>query len=379
MITFRRHFPAQTWSAVRATHALAAHQLDALITTLAPVDDIPERPGIPASVEEITEAWLGEALSELPGLDGTAVAGVTEIGSGYGLAGSMARIELRPRSAQPSSVVLKLARRPAGACELAFYRDVAPQVPCRVPRCYGGWVDADPDADRAALVLEALPVRSQGDVLTGATVEQAHAVLDVAAAFHAAFAHNAPPSLPPLTYDADGLRRRLGERAASFLQRYSETLPAAVLARVDGLPARLDTTSEVLTSAPTTLIHTDFHLDNVLFLDGGEPAVLDWPGARRGAAAIDVGRFLVEGVADALLPEYATLVAHYCRSRARAGVPVDSGFDDQLDAALDLQLTYSINWAGAPRQPNNHPRVRELMESLGRRTAQLVALRTEDR
>lgn len=350
-----------------------------LITTLAEVDAIPERPAVPANVRETTPAWLEEALGELSGLEETTVASVTEIGAGYGLAGSAARIELRSHGRQPSAAVLKLARRTVGAAELTFYRDVAPQVPCRVPRCYGGWVDADPDADRAALVLEALPTHSQGDVLAGATVDQAHAVLDVAAAFHAAFANNAPSSLPLLEYDSDGLRRRLSERTASFLQRYAESLPAAAQARIDDLPARLDTASAVLASAPATLVHTDFHLDNVLFLDCGEPAVLDWPGARRGAAAIDVGRFLVEGVADALLPEYAALVAHYCRSRARAGVPVGSGFDDQLEAALDLQLTYSISWAGAPQPPNTHPRVPELMESLSRRTARLLALRADTR
>jgi aminoglycoside/choline kinase family phosphotransferase len=339
------------------------------------VDDIAERPGIPADVTEITAEWLDEALSGLPALEGATVAGVTEIGTGFGLAGSAARIELRSTGSHPSAAVLKLARRQSGAAELAFYRDVAPQMPCRVPHCYGGWIDADPDADRAVLVLEALPVRRQGDVLTGATVDQAHAVLDAAAAFHAAFVHDAPPSLPLFGYDIEALRQRLTERTAPFLLRYSETLPVAVRARIDVLPSRLDTLSAVLASAPATLIHTDFHLDNVLFLEDGEPAVLDWPGARRGAAAIDVGRFLVEGVADALLPEHTALVARYRSSRAQAGAPVDPEFDDQLDATLDLQLVHMIIWAGAPEPSNNHPRMPKLVEAFCRRNARLGAYR----
>lgn len=343
------------------------------------MDGIGERPDIPANVPEITPPWLDETLSELPALDGATVSGITEIGSGYGLAGGAARIELRSRNSQRPAVVLKLARRRTGAAEIAFYRDVAPQVPCRVPRCYGGWVDADPRADRAALVLEALPVQQQGDVLAGATADQARAVLDAAAAFHAAFTGKTPPSLPPLTYDTDVLQQRLAERTAPFLQRYSETLPTAVLARIDDLPARLDATSAVLAAAPATLVHTDFHLDNVLFLEGGAPVVLDWPGARRGAAAIDVARFLVEGVADALLPEHAALVAHYRRSREVAGVPTDPGFDDQLDAALTLQLAHMINWAGAPEPSHSHPRVPKLIAALHRRTAQLEELRADTR
>jgi len=340
------------------------------------VSDIAERPDVPASVAELTVAWLDDAIRELPAFEGAAVAGFTEIGTGYGLAGSVARIELRPGT-KPSTAVLKCARRQQGLAELTFYRDVAPRVPCRVPRCYGGWVDADPDADRAVvLVLEALPVDVQGDVLAGATIDQAHSALAAAATFHAAFADTAPLSLPLLTYDTDTVRRRLNERTALFLQRHAETLPAAVLARINALPARLDTGAAVLAAAPATLIHTDFHLDNVLFLDGGEPAVLDWPGARRGAAAIDVARFLVEGIADTLLPEHAALVAHYRRSRAKAGAPVGPGFDDQLAAALDLQMAHSINWAGAPTPAHDHPRVPKLVAALSRRTARLEALRT---
>lgn len=355
------------------------------------MNDITERPDLPANVTDITAEWLGEVLYDLPIVGGADVTGITEIGSGYGLAGSAARVELRTpgsqqtdghirqRAATASAVVLKLAPRRSGAAELAFYRDVAPRMPCRVPRSYGGWLDADPDADRAVLVLEALAVREQGDVLTGATAGQAHAVLGAAAAFHAAFAQGAQPSLPRLTYDVDVLQRRLAERTGPYLHRYAESLPTAVRKRIDDLPADVETASAVLAAAPPTLVHTDFHLDNVLFLDGGEPAVLDWPGARRGAAAVDVARFLVEGVADAVLPEHAALMAHYRNSRARAGAPVDSEFDDQLDAALDLQLVHMIIWAGAPEPSSSHPRVPKLVEALHRRTAQLAALRADSR
>lgn len=362
------------------------------------MNDIAERPGLPANVTDITAEWLEEALSELPVLEGADVTDITEIGSGYGLAGSAARVGLRTpgsqqtdgRVLQPmattsaaapqaSAVVLKLAPRRSGAAELAFYRDVAPRMPCRVPRCFGGWVDADPEADRAVLVLEALAVHEQGDVLIGATTDQAHAVLGAAAAFHAAFAQDAPSSLPRLTYDVDVLQRRLAERTGPFLDRHAETLPAAVRKRIDDLSAHVETGSAVLAATPATLVHTDFHLDNVLFLDRGEPAVLDWPGARRGAAAIDVARFLVEGVADALLPEHAALVAHYRDSRARAGAPVGSEFDDQLDAALDLQLVHMINWAAAPQRSDIHPRMPKLVHAYLRRTAQLTTLRAEAR
>jgi aminoglycoside phosphotransferase (APT) family kinase protein len=86
--------------------------------------------------------------------------------------------------------------------------------------------------------------------------------------------------------DANGPPIREG-RLQQFLDRHGPSLSAELLELIDGLPDRLDTANQYLQAGPRTLIHRDFHLDNLLFTPSGEPFVIDWQGAATGPPATD--------------------------------------------------------------------------------------------
>lgn len=54
----------------------------------------------------------------------------------------------------------------------------------------------------------------------------------------------------------------------------------------------------------TTLIHSDFHLDNIFFFNNGEVAIFDWQRPRRGMAMVDLARFLGSCVEPEVLKKH---------------------------------------------------------------------------
>lgn len=137
---------------------------------------------IPRTLEEITAAWLTQALAE-GGLPDARVARVEPrtIGAGQGFMGQLSQLaityESRPAHA-PTSLVAKLPTAdPGGQAmgnmmglwerESRFYADVAEQVTVRVPRCY--YNAARPEDTAYVLLLEDLAPLRAADQLDGAS------------------------------------------------------------------------------------------------------------------------------------------------------------------------------------------------------------------
>jgi hypothetical protein len=235
--------------------------------------------------------WLRQLLTDfLPGTASAAIR-VELIGVGYGLASYLFRCRWSGTTGS-ESVVVKLwdAGGVGGAREVEFYRAFAGDITGMIPRCYHSAVDDE--RGHAALVLEDLGEVIQGDCLQPLTLARAVALAEVLAAVHATWWEH--PSLHTAEWLPSVARLELGAdwfepRRALFLQRFGDRLEErthGLLAQIEEVQARAN---EQLAGAAATLVHGDFHLDNVVFRAASEdPVLLDWARVARGPGVLDV-------------------------------------------------------------------------------------------
>lgn len=235
-------------------------------------------PAIPVEVDEITPEWLGEAL-EIP------ISAIEVLDAHSGTTGR-ARIGLTSAGG-PESVFVKLApfdprqrkfvdMTGLGTAEARFYREVAGEVPVRVPTVHFAATDAE---SRYVMVLEDLvasgchfPSPGDDDV-----ADSVAAIIDALARLHTrywgdprldgelewvrhgnrvAFEHGGPFFARALEQFGD----RMGPTFRRLAELYVEQAPAIATVLADG---------------PPTLIHGDPHLGN-LFIDGSRAGFFDW-------------------------------------------------------------------------------------------------------
>ena len=167
-------------------------------------------------------------------------------------------------------------------------------------------------------------------------------------------------------------------RLTSFLDLFGRSLSSSMCELIEDLPNRLAVASEELRSGPMTLIHRDWHLDNILFAPEGEPFVLDWQGAAVGPPATDLARFMVECLtADQHRSYGSEALLTYLDELSGHGVhrPI-SAASQEIVLALFRLLAGTINWLG--RTPPDPPGSRKALgrNVLGNITLTLGAFTT---
>jgi Phosphotransferase enzyme family len=241
---------------------------------------------VPARIADITPSFLATALDE-PIPASTSIT-VEQIGMAYGFASTIVRCRWLdgPRTV---SVIVKLwdARGVGGSMEPAFYRTFGGRLGIRVPACHLGMIDRQ---GRGVLVLEDLGRVTQGDALESLEIDPATALALTLADLHATWwAHpdlascDWLPSFAAIARDPDWF----DDRRQRFLERYGDLVGEPerdALANARQLAIRADA---VLDGAPSTLLHADLHLDNVVF-DGTSPILVDWASAAKGPAEVDL-------------------------------------------------------------------------------------------
>lgn len=241
---------------------------------------------IPVEVSDLTPAWLTGAL-------GAPVTGVEVLDAHSGTTGR-ARLGVTyadgVADARPASVFVKLApfdprqRRfvdmvGLGTAEARFYRDVAVEVPVRVPTVHHASLDDGPPAGRYVMVLEDLeasgcrfPGPSDPDV--GDSVA---AVIDALAHLHARY-WESPRLHDDLAWVATGGRVAFeggGPFIGKALERFGDQMGPTFRRLAEIYVARTPEIAAILAAGPPTLIHGDPHLGN-LFLDGDTAGFFDW-------------------------------------------------------------------------------------------------------
>lgn len=296
---------------------------------------------LPVAIDaEIDEQWMSAALGHPDG-----IASMTRASIGTGQVGENVRYELTWQGdvdleSVPASVVGKfpsldeLSRETAKATsayvrEVGFYRDLQANVSIPTPHLFH--LGEDLDQNRFVLIMEDVRLATQGDQLAGCSVEDAQRSVAALGGLHG------PLWSSPLADRFDWISARTPDRAAEmsglldmvvpgFMDRYGSRLAPEVFDAVHWVVAKY---TRWFTSfeTPTTLVHGDYRLDNMLFSTAPQArplTVVDWQTAALGHGPADAAYFVGAG----LLPETrreveSDLIVLYHQSLTDSGVSVD--------------------------------------------------------
>jgi hypothetical protein len=250
------------------------------------------------TVEEITSAWLSEAVGR-PGLE---LLGIERIGTGQ--MSQNHRVRFTSPDAEPGTVVVKLASddptsRATGvglgaySREINFYRNLAERIGGPVARCLVA--EYDTAEGWFTLVLEDVADGVQGDQIEGCGVDEARIAMRALAQIQA-------PVLGDIALGAAdylNLPNPLNQALISqlwpgFLERYSERVAPEHVRLCEKFIPTLDALGEDR-RPPLGLVHGDYRLDNMLFARGS-CTVVDWQTMTWGPALLDASYFLGNGL-----------------------------------------------------------------------------------
>ena len=304
--------------------------------------DIPER------YEDVTAEWLTQALRTGGVLDDRAVSrfGIEPLGANRSRTSSLTRIAVEydgNPAGLPDSLFAKFVSRIPGnrefvaqhdlfRTEIALYETLGDVIPLNMPRMYFGL--ATEGSDVAVLLLEDLKGIAKSQLPAEEqplTASEAGLALRELSKMHAAWWEDQALEGYAWLGKGNDLRRSLyqlyPEAWAGMRDALAPVLTAAEVRICDGLSSYLPTLMSELDRMPVTLCHGDFHPDNLLWDQTGEPGTVravDWQIATRGPAILDVAWFLGMGIMKAdvhlvrqvYLPEYhrallACGVTHY--------------------------------------------------------------------
>lgn len=349
------------------------------------------RPPFPLCPEELDAGWLDAAIGPCVA-PGRRITGLRweRLGASRGMAGVVARLTLEtdPTGRVPPLVAKFAATRSASLAsarrartherEIRFYLELAPYSAVTVPQCYGAWYD--PQTAAYLLFLDCIEGDSSIDELLGLNAERASLVMAELAALHASWWHS--PHLARLGWlprlDAETRRQNLAVLAGTGWPRLAalmgEDLGDRERAAGAALPDRIDEALVHLATLPSTLLHSDLRLDNLLFDPSGSRVTLvDWQGAGYGPASWDLAYFLTTSLTTTTRRRYANaLLTEYQSALRRRGI--DLRLDDILAGYgealwFPLVVAASITVISDPGEP----RAAALARAMGRRAFDALA------
>ncbi len=325
---------------------------------------LPEREDrlrIPERLDEITPAWLGEALAvRYPATEVTlAHAGQMIHGSGTKVRMLLEYNEAGHGHRLPPTMWVKAGYEPHSDMirnsyvqEKSFYRDVGRTGLVNAPYCYYGGTDQQ--TGLTLLLLEDLLARnaSFGIATRPLDVETVDRALEMMARYHAVW------------WGAPELAK-LGEFGGSFVtddiifalidsegwERWvaharGRDVPAAYHSR-DAIRGAYTRLWELERRATPCLLHGDPHLGNMFFEPDGTPGFLDWQRVMQGEWAHDVAYFTISALEPDLCAAHEReLLSNYLRRRTEFGAP-SMGFEAAF-LAYRRQAVHGLVWVINP-------------------------------
>ena len=303
---------------------------------------------IPLDVADATPGWLTQAL-------GRSVRAVEVLDAHSGTTGR-ARLGLTygAGASGPASVFLKLApfderqRRfvdavGLGIAEARFYRDVAPEVPLRIPEVHHASIDDD---GGYVMVLEdlvasgcRLPGPSDDDV-----ADSVASIIHELALLHARYWGD-PRLDTDLHWVTEGFRVAFGgggKFIAKADERFGDQMGPTFRRLARLYVERTGDIAGLLGAGPPTLIHGDPHLGN-LFLDGDRAGFFDWGMVWRATGVRDVAYVLGNSTPTEVRRAHEQeWLRHYLEVLAASGITLS--YDDAWDQ-YRLLVIYAWNSA----------------------------------
>ncbi len=298
--------------------------------------------------DDITTDWLSSVL-------GGDVGPISKQRIGDGHIGVNVRIAMPDAEAElPRSVVVKLPATDETSLttaamlrhyerETRFYTELAATVDMRTPACFHG--DWTPATNAFVLVLEDMAPATQGDQLTGCSIEQARDAVRELAKLHG------PRWDDPTLYDIDWIEHdpipdagAAGDAAADagnglammwqmffpgFIATYRSHLSTDEFELAEHFGERIAAWRGGR-SGPRSITHGDYRLDNMLFsatADRPPVTVVDWQTPAHGSPLTDLSYFIGAGL---LPPERRVhereLVDAYLEALSEYGISLDDAW-----------------------------------------------------
>ncbi len=317
---------------------------------------------IPASISEVSTAWLSEVLGAR--IDDMSL---TQIGQGVGLMGDIFSVKLTSSdSSVPGSVVVKLPssfeeNRQQGVAlgmfeaEIRFYSELAAAAPVGLPEIYHAEIAAG-TAD-FVIVMQDLTGLTMVDQSEGMNLEQAFAAVSVLAQIHAVWWNRAddlnwiPDMIGPRIAFIDQM---LTDIQPVFEANFGADLPPGGLALYRQFSGNYLKVNQFMAArSPWTLVHQDYRVENLLFGDDGtgEVVVIDWQGIGRGPGAYDLAYVLGGSMDTELRREHEQALVRCYHDKLLASGVEDFSFerlwDDYGYAHLQGGLATSLVTGGS--------------------------------
>ncbi len=285
---------------------------------------------------EVLEAILKDAKKIDTGvLDSLRVAGVKI----SGLVGSVARIHVQydPASASgPSSLIVKWPStesedgRELSSVEAKFYSNRIPDSSSiRTPEVY--YCGLDEQTKRSCLLLEDVGDRGFVRQIDGCSKEEATRAIRQIAKLHARWWNRELP--PHLNWIRPPGQSRVGLLCKRWIQSYPGAWPAVLGWLPRRLRERYDDIGARLISGPRTIVHGDFHSQNVAFREGeGDCTLIDFQFVQHASGMLDVARFLATSPPTDVRRAIESDVLGEYHSSLEAGGVEDYDFDRCVDA-----------------------------------------------
>jgi aminoglycoside phosphotransferase (APT) family kinase protein len=307
---------------------------------------------IPVDVAEITPEWMSGALErdvravtvldQHSGTTGRALVGL-EYGNASDTGPDTAFVKLAPFDPQQRAFVDQVG---LGIAEARFYREIAAEVPVRVPVAYHSNWDDD---GRYVMVLEDLTAsgcrfprpRDEDIAITAGRIVEELATL------HAHFWGDARLD-GELAWVTEGMRVSFG-RPSKFIglavERFGDEMGPAFRRLAELYVEHPREVAAVLGSGPPTLVHGDAHLGNLLVdeADGGRPGFFDWAMVWRAGGLRDVAYVLGNSIpTEVRRAGERDWIQRYVDGLAAAGVTLE--FDDAWE---QYRVLVAYSWASA--------------------------------
>ncbi|MEX1254670.1 MAG: phosphotransferase [Dehalococcoidia bacterium] len=347
---------------------------------------------IPSGPQQLTPEWLTQALRSGGAIKNASVTSLdtTVIGEGAGFLGQLALVRLHYNQAEEGAPQSLIAKLPAAAQEnkeiaqffrfyereVRFYDEIAANVELRTPRLYFSHFDAG--SGDFCLLIEDLAPACVGDQLTGCSGQHVELAIRELAKFHAAWWEHPRlaeldwlPSIHDEWY-VEAVQGGYLQAWGPFIDYFGDRLLPAMRDLGERYGQRIPQLMNYFGTAPCTIIHGDYRLDNLFFdaAKGGTSfAVIDWQISARARGVFDVAYFLAGTLpSDERKVGERDLVRMYHDLLEEGGVSgysFDQCWEDYRRSLLFL-LNYAVIGIGSLDLANE--RGVELFEMIAQRT-----------
>lgn len=326
----------------------------------------------PDTPESISKEWLTDSLGidQLrPGAEVTSFR-IRAVGGETGWVGTIARIDISWSSnveGAPDSVIIKISPTgtgdPFGSFEGFFYDTIARGRNFSVPGCYFAFNDLA--VGRSVLLLEDLSHLATVDFVQGCTPDEARSAIFALADIHAAWWND--QSIASMQGLVSFATSRFESWWASYERSIRELLPDVELSKRmmefgDVFASDPLGVAHRIESSPTTIVHRDVHVDNLLFdRTGTSPraVIVDWQTVGAAIGVSDVAYLLISSLSpsDRLLSERRLVEAYHSRlmDLGIKGYEFERCWDDYV---ISVASKLFITVAATTKLDNNTPRRR---------------------